>query len=217
VPRPVAPAPRLSVQRALAATVLVVAALVAVSLRGQATEHVDITAQTRAAAFAGSRPAVNGASRPALPAAEERAVERLAETSRHVEGPEHEHSGPASHLFGPSEETALTPHETDRFERQWAAAVAAIPKFDTPAKAAAAGYVQSSVPSAGVGIHWVNWELIARPFDPARPSMLLFARERGVDRLVGFSYWVQSASAPGGFAGPNDHWHTHAGLYVVNG
>jgi hypothetical protein len=47
--------------------------------------------------------------------------------------------------------------------------------------------------------------------------MLLFARERGVDRLVGFSYWVQSASAPGGFAGPNDHWHTHAGLYVVNG
>ena len=47
--------------------------------------------------------------------------------------------------------------------------------------------------------------------------MLLFSTMRGVDRLVGFSYWVQSASAPEGFVGPNDVWHSHSGLCVVNG
>jgi hypothetical protein len=47
--------------------------------------------------------------------------------------------------------------------------------------------------------------------------MLLFSAMRGVDRLVGYSYWVQADRAPDGFAGPNDVWHTHSGLCVVNG
>ena len=36
--------------------------------------------------------------------------------------------------------------------------------------------------------------------------------------LVGFSYWLRSEGGPPAwFAGPNDTWHQHTGLCVVNG
>ena len=161
-----------------------------------------------------TRPAINGSSRPPLVPAQEDAVERLAATSHALPG---EHSHGHGHLFGPAQEVPLDPSDAARFAPQWAAAVAALPALDTTEEAAAAGYVLSSTPAPGVGVHWVNWQLIAHPFDPARPSMLLFSRVKGVDRLVGFSYWVQADVPPEGFAGPNDQWHTHSGLCVVNG
>jgi hypothetical protein len=111
----------------------------------------------------------------------------------------------------------LSPADADRFAQQWAAAKASVPSVDTTAKAAAAGYVLSSTPAPGVGVHWVNWPLISQPFDPARPAMLLFTGPLGNEHLVGFSYWVQGTYPPDGFAGSNDQWHTHAGLCVVNG
>ena len=108
-------------------------------------------------------------------------------------------------------------HRTKRcnapFAAEWSTAQTAAAQFPTIAAAEAAGYVLSSVPAPGVGVHYVNWELIAQPFDPARPSMLLFSGTH----LVGFSYWVESTTEPAGFAGPNDQWHTHHGLCVVNG
>ncbi len=73
----------------------------------------------------------------------------------------------------------LSPADADRFAQQWAAAKAAIPSLDTTVKAVAAGYVLSSTPAPGVGVHWVNWQLIAQPFDPARPAMLLFTGPLG--------------------------------------
>jgi hypothetical protein len=162
------------------------------------------------------RPGVNGSTRPPLSPAAQRAVERLAVTSRSREGGD-AHGDDGGHLFGPVDESALDPSDEERFSGQWARAVRGTGALDTTEKATAAGYVPSSTPAPGVGVHWVNWELISRPFDPARPSMLLFATVRGVDRLVGFSYWVQSGRVPEGFAGPNDVWHTHSGLCVVNG
>lgn len=164
--------------------------------------------------FATTRPAINGSSRPPLVPAAEQAVERLAATSVPSAGG-HAHS--SGHVFGRAPEARLTPAEADRFAQQWAAAKAAVPALDTTAKAAAAGYVLSSTPAPGVGVHWVNWQLIAQPFDPARPSMLLFSGPLGSQHLVGFSYWVQSAHPPAGFAGTNDRWHTHSGLCVVHG
>jgi hypothetical protein len=161
-----------------------------------------------------TRPGINGSSRPPLDPPAQRAVDALAATS--VLGTGHTHVG-SNHLFGPAAEVALDAADEQRFEAQWQAATAAVPGLDTTADAAAAGYVLSSTPAPGVGVHWVNWTLVARPFDPARPAMLLFSRVRGEDRLVGFSYWVQQPQAPDGFAGPNDQWHTHNGLCVVNG
>ena len=96
-------------------------------------------------------------------------------------------------------------------------AVAAAARLDTAAKANAAGYVVASTNAPGVGVHFVKWSLIDKPFDPAAPSMLLFDVERRRPVLAGFSYWVHSDDAPAGFAGANDHWHQHSGLCIVNG
>jgi hypothetical protein len=87
----------------------------------------------------------------------------------------------------------------------------------SPAAAEAAGYYLGSPYVEGVGTHWINWEYIDRPFDPARPSMLLFKTTGDVSELAGFSYWVRSNTEPSGFAGSTDHWHRHSGLCFVAG
>jgi hypothetical protein len=121
--------------------------------------------------------------------------------------------GAGSDVFGPVKEQRLSAAERAVFDRQWAEAVAAAVGLTTPEQAGAAGYVQAAPFNVGVGTHWIKWSLIARPFDPAAPSMLLFDGIPGrTIRLVGFSYWVESDQAPVGFAGPNDRWHRHAGL-----
>jgi hypothetical protein len=95
----------------------------------------------------------------------------------------------------------------------------AVADLGTPEAAEAAGYVQAAPQVAGVGAHWINWSLVDQPFDPARPSMLLYDLHPGrAPRLAGFSYWVRSApGAPDGFAGANDVWHRHLGLCFVDG
>jgi hypothetical protein len=103
------------------------------------------------------------------------------------------------------------------FDSQWLAAQQAIPYLDTLAKATALGYVRAAAPAGGIGTHWVLWSQIAKPFDPAKPSMLLFDERRDPAVLVGYSYALQSPTRPEGFAGPNDHWHQHIGLCVDNG
>jgi hypothetical protein len=94
------------------------------------------------------------------------------------------------------------------------AAAATACSLATPAAAQRAGYVLSSPFTQGVGTHWTNWRLIDKPFDPARPAMLLYARRGDRETLVGFSYWVRTpdSSEPAGFTGAQDHWHQHFGL-----
>jgi hypothetical protein len=114
-------------------------------------------------------------------------------------------------------DVALSPADATTFAAQWEAAVDAVPRYDTIAKVAALGYVRASTAGPGVGTHWVKWSLFAKPFDPAQPSMVLFDESVTPPVLVGYSYMLQSATAPEGFAGPNDVWHQHTGLCVVNG
>lgn len=83
--------------------------------------------------------------------------------------------------------------------------------------AEAAGYFLASPYVEGVGTHWINWRIVDRPFDPARPSMLLFGTSDGRTRLAGFSYWVRSATEPAGFPGGLDRWHRHFGLCFEHG
>ena len=104
-----------------------------------------------------------------------------------------------------------------RLNEQWMQARAAVPGVDTVGEATAAGYTRAAVQVPGIGTHWVDWTLIAAPFDPARPAMLLFDERGPSPRLVGFSYWVQSDDEPQGFAGANDVWHRHTNLCIVNG
>jgi len=129
--------------------------------------------------------------------------------------------GPAAHhMDGSDAATATTvpldPTDQATFDEQWAAAVAAVDDLDSPGELAAAGYVQAAVQGAGVGVHYVDWALVDRPFDPARPAMVLVDERAGRHDLVGFSYWIHAAE-PDGFAGPNDVWHQHTNLCIVNG
>lgn len=103
------------------------------------------------------------------------------------------------------------------FAAQWNLALEALSSHDTEEKATALGYVRATAPSGGIGTHWVLWSQIAKPFDPATPSMLLFDERRIPPVLVGYSYALQSPTLPDGFAGVNDHWHQHRGLCVEGG
>jgi hypothetical protein len=133
----------------------------------------------------------------------------IAAWAAHVRGHAHGRASP---------ERALSGDDATAFAAQWSAAVAAATRMATPERATAAGYAQASSQVPGVGTHWINWTLVDAPFDPARPSMLLFDETPGRPaRLVGFSYWVRSAREPVGFAGANDAWHSHLGLCFVRG
>jgi hypothetical protein len=133
----------------------------------------------------------------------------VAEWVEHVRSGEHGVAPPQQPLGGA---------DAELFARQWAAAVAASAELGTPELARNAGYAQVSPQQRGVGTHWINWTLVDAPFDPARPSMLLFDQTPGQPaHLIGFSYWVRSPSEPAGFAGPNDAWHSHLGLCFVMG
>jgi len=126
-----------------------------------------------------------------------------------------------SHQHGPDPSAPPPPTSTlgPELAAAWAAAEDAALALATPEAARAAGYQPVSPVVAGVGAHWVRWSLVDAPFDPARPSMLLFATttEGRPPRLVGFSYWVRSPTPPEGFPGDGDVWHRHAGLCFQRG
>jgi hypothetical protein len=127
-------------------------------------------------------------------------------------GPPADHSG---HSHGATTvEVPLFTGDAATFADQWLTAQAAIPTFDSIEKATQLGYVRATAWVAGIGVHWVLWSQIGKPFDPARPAMLLFDERRQPAPLVGFSYALQSPTQPVGFAGDNDHWHQHSGLCV---
>lgn len=73
---------------------------------------------------------------------------------------------------------------------------AATARFHDVATAQAAGYVPGSPcetsPAGGMGVHYVNPELMADPaLDPGRPEILLYdTRPDGELRLVGVEWWV---------------------------
>ncbi len=102
-----------------------------------------------------------------LPASEAAAVDALAAVASQVFPPDgHAHGHGAT---GQVDSHALTAAQQSEFDRQWQTAVAAVPALDSAEEAAAAGYTQASFTAPGVGVHWVKWSLIDRPFDPAAP------------------------------------------------
>jgi hypothetical protein len=143
-----------------------------------------------------------------LPALQQLArLERFPVPGRIVQPPGHGRAGA---------EPPITLDRTDTIAlgQQLEAAIAVACRLRTQPDAARAGYVLSSTYNEGVGTHWTNWNLVNQPFDPTKPSMLLFAPHDGTVQLVGFSYWVRSSDpdGPAGFTGSADHWHRHLGL-----
>ncbi len=157
-----------------------------------------------------------------LPHDEARALLALSARSPLPGSSDHSHGSGGGHGKGFEEPPPLVPlddAERAEFEQQWAQATSAAQAVSTLEAAEAAGYRQASTDAPGLGAHWVKWSLVDKPFDPAKPSMLLFKERRYSQppELVGFSYWVASAAEPEGFAGPNDTWHAHHGMCFIDG
>ncbi|HWS44743.1 MAG TPA: hypothetical protein VN636_02695 [Acidimicrobiia bacterium] len=114
----------------------------------------------------------------------------------------------------------LTPAEQQVLTGQMAAAAAVAKEYPTVKDAEAAGYMMSTVYVPCIGAHYTNFRL-ARQFDPAHPSELLYAGTQPDSKIVGLSYLVWHPDGPPpGFAGPNDHWHQHnanGGLCIQGG
>jgi hypothetical protein len=126
-------------------------------------------------------------------------------------------AGPVVHgahtLGGVEPPISLDRATTAALAREITISVDAGCRLRTTADAARAGYVKEAAYEDGVGSHWTNWSLVDKPFDPARPSMLLYAPHNGTDELVAFSYWLRSdgSDGPAGYSGNADHWHRHFG------
>lgn len=157
---------------------------------------------------------------PRLSAANQAALDALVASSPPALQPEYLTHDVAGHnVWGAVAELTPDPATAVALEAEWAAAVEAAAALATPEDAEAAGYQRSSAELPGVGAHYVRWDLVDEPFDPARPSMLLYDESTvRPDRLAGFSYWVRSVgSPPEGFAGAADQWHMHHGLCFDDG
>jgi hypothetical protein len=121
---------------------------------------------------------------------------------------------------GPTAQIPLTKAERTQLEAEQAAARAVALKYPTVASATAAGYAQSTVYVPCIGAHYTNVSR-AVAFNVSTPSELLYDGTNPASKIVGLSYLVyHPGGAPGGFAGPNDHWHQHTfngGLCMGNG
>jgi hypothetical protein len=115
-----------------------------------------------------------------------------------------------SHL-GPTLEVQITDPATRRkLNRQLAAARDAVRGVHTAADAMAQGYVQVTVDLAYLGVHYLKTEYLSQPFDPSRPTHLIFGTDAPDAPLIGLMYYVNRVGRPpSGFAGPNDLWHRH--------
>ncbi len=110
---------------------------------------------------------------------------------------------------GPTAQQPITEAERIELAAQQEQARAAAARYPTVADAEADGYRMSVSFVPCIGAHYTN-VLLARSFDPAHPSELLFDGTNPDSKIIGLSYLVYSGGeAPVGFAGSNDLWHQH--------
>lgn len=116
----------------------------------------------------------------------------------------HHHRGPAPSQ--PIRDASVRAEYTAQVQQARDAAA----RFPSVRDAEAAGYRILTTYLPCVGAHYVHDPLYkAGAFDPAAPPILIYDGTRADSQIVGLSYIVKSDTAPAGFAGPNDHWHTH--------
>jgi hypothetical protein len=84
-------------------------------------------------------------------------------------------------------------------------------RFPTVADATAAGYRLAGGFGPGSGAHYIGYQMTGSgTFDPTRAQSLIYDGTSPTSQVVGLMYYGMGATAPEGFAGPNDHWHRHS-------
>ena len=117
---------------------------------------------------------------------------------------EHTHSHHAA--------TPSTATETQALRTQVEAVRAATERYRDHANAVKDGFRLFGQEGPLMGEHWYRRDLVGRPLDLRRPSTLQYANIGGRKVLVGVAYSVYRRPGeplPEGFAGADDHWHTH--------
>jgi hypothetical protein len=117
----------------------------------------------------------------------------------------------------------ISDDELPIFREQVMASRAVAEALNTPDKASAAGYRQTTNDVPFMGEHWLNMAYVTDGvFDPAKPEGLLFSTIDGEKKLVGVWHLlipgigdVSREVEPAGFAGDLDLWHAHLGLCIV--
>ena len=126
-------------------------------------------------------------------------------------------NGEGMHSHGATAWQPITdPADQLELQAQLDAASKVIDQFPTVAAAEAAGYRQIAPYVPGIAAHWINGDFDGE-FDPGKPEMLLFNGTEQTSRLVGLSYATIGDEPPEGFVGPNDTWHAHPGLCMLEG
>jgi hypothetical protein len=92
-------------------------------------------------------------------------------------------------------------------------------KYPTGADATKDGWYKATPSLYGIGAHYTHGiGFPATPtFDLLHPNMLLYDGDGPDARFAGVSYSVSSATAPTGFAGPYDVWHSHGSVCLKGG
>jgi hypothetical protein len=135
------------------------------------------------------------------------------------------HNGDMSHEYGPDQ--PLDAATRAALVHQLALTRLVAERYPTLGDARAAGSQAAGAFNPGMGIHMSFPGLPDPPApDPAaphiegtltdaevlRPANLLYAGSTDDAPLAGLMYYSASELEPAGFAGPNDHWHTHGNL-----
>lgn len=97
-------------------------------------------------------------------------------------------------------------------------------RYPTVADAEAAGYRRAGPFSPGLGAHYVitneyalNGDGVVDDTDIDNPLSIIYDGTEPDSPIAGFMYYSLSAEEPEGFAGPNDHWHFHTNICIVQG
>ena len=158
----------------------------------------------------GNNPWHTGAATSAGQHADHPAATTVGEGAEGAEGAEGTSSfGSHTHSPGPT-----TEEEWLVLGRQLAAAKAATARFQSIARARAAGYFQVTQFIPGLGLHLANLHIRQDVFDPTHPQLLLYMPKRsGGYVLAGVGYmFVHQGVPPEGFVGGQDVWHFHTNL-----
>lgn len=92
-------------------------------------------------------------------------------------------------------------------------------RYPTVQDAVNAGYILAGGFAPGSGAHYVS---VSRSgfnstsgLDIEHPGSLIYAGVRPDSKIIGLMYLGGGATAPAGFAGPNDHWHRHSNVCIA--
>jgi hypothetical protein len=115
----------------------------------------------------------------------------------------------------------LDPATQKQLAAQLVVAREAAAKYPTAGDAKRAGLMVAGGAAPGVGAHYQVVSAASLKgmnpdgtVNPALPSSYIYQGTDDDSPLVGLMYISMAATAPEGFAGPNDHWHRHSNLCI---